>query len=593
MSFDRRTFLLGAVSTAALTVSRGRSIAGDANKGEISNLSGMRDYSKLSPDLQMLLKAQENATQAAPDYQGFVRYLGNLPIIQAMKSGNRSDFNHLMEWHAFILDLSAIDHTTIAGTNNPTFAEQFGPVATARAFAIFHLALYEAVNTIFQEHKSYRGVRAKILADVGKSPSEVSPETASVSAALAYAALGTLTALYKNKLALTIALFDTMVTLLPPATPQAIVLGTAIGQAAASEVLATRQYNPAPGVFLDGSRGISGISSLSIEPTYAQLQTEGILPANPTTIDWQIDPMVPNNIALGGHWSQVTPFVLTPGNVPIPPPFPDVTSATFKANYDDVRAQGGDATPPNIPPRFPTGTIRTGAAPDGIGLPLDANNHTFVGAFWGYDATALLCAPPREYNMNATSVALSERTITDTDTMAMYLALINIAMADAGIAAWTTKYKYHIARPVSYIRVTDPEKVVLGTKNKNWTPLGAPDSNGPVTSSNFSPPFPAYVSGHATFGGALFQTMRRFFDTAKTGEPSYHYVSDEYNGINRDPLGNVRPLVVRNFPSLTFAETENARSRIYNGVHWQIDGLMGIAIGNQVGDFVFENAFTS
>jgi len=42
-------------------------------------------------------------------------------------------------------------------------------------------------------------------------------------------------------------------------------------------------------------------------------------------------------------------------------------------------------------------------------------------------------------------------------------------------------------------------------------PLGAPASN--LTGPNFTPPFPAYPSGHAGFGGALFETLRRFYGT--------------------------------------------------------------------------------
>jgi hypothetical protein len=176
--------------------------------------------------------------------------------------------------------------------------------------------------------------------------------------------------------------------------------------------------------------------------------------------------------------------------------------------------------------------------------------------------------------------------------MAFYLALINLAIADAAIAAWTAKYLYHIARPVTYIRQFDPNGITLGTLHKNWTPQGGPDTNGPLSSVNFTPPFPAYPSGHATFGGALFQTMRLVFNTARTGEPSFQFVSDEYNGINKDAFGKVRPLVVRNFASFTSAEFENARSRIWNGIHWQFDADAGVSLGNSVANIVFAEAFT-
>ena len=54
-----------------------------------------------------------------------------------------------------------------------------------------------------------------------------------------------------------------------------------------------------------------------------------------------------------------------------------------------------------------------------------------------------------------------------------------------------------------------------------WLPLGAQSMNN-VARKNFSPNFPAYPSGHATFGAAAFQPLRCFYDkgeTARTTSP--------------------------------------------------------------------------
>ena len=92
-------------------------------------------------------------------------------------------------------------------------------------------------------------------------------------------------------------------------------------------------------------------------------------------------------------------------------------------------------------------------------------------------------------------------------------------MADAGIAIWESKYFYQFWRPVTGIREADAGTGPTGAGDGNpatvgdptFTPLGAPASN--LTGPNFTPPFPAYPSGHAGFGGALFQTLRRFYGT--------------------------------------------------------------------------------
>jgi hypothetical protein len=117
-------------------------------------------------------------------------------------------------------------------------------------------------------------------------------------------------------------------------------------------------------------------------------------------------------------------------------------------------------------------------------------------------------------------------------------------------------------------------------------PLGAPASN--LAGPNFTPPFPAYPSGHAGFGGALFETLRRFYGTDAI---PFTFVSDEFDGTTRDNEGNLRPRLSRSFATLSAAEEENGQSRIYLGIHWSFDKTEGIAQGRAVAEQVFEHAF--
>lgn len=115
-------------------------------------------------------------------------------------------------------------------------------------------------------------------------------------------------------------------------------------------------------------------------------------------------------------------------------------------------------------------------------------------------------------------------------------------------------------------------------------PLGAPASN--KGGNDFTPPFPAYGSGHATFGGALFRTLERFYGTNRV---PFVVVSDAVNGQLTDSQGNVRPRRPRAFHSLREAAVENARSRIYLGIHWQFDANEGVATGYQIADYVYDH----
>jgi len=230
---------------------------------------------------------------------------------------------------------------------------------------------------------------------------------------------------------------------------------------------------------------------------------------------------------------------------------------------------------------------------DGIVTPtVRSAEQTEIGTFWAYDGTPSLCAPPRLYNQIAMHIARQMHT--DTVDMARLLALVNTAMADAGIAAWESKYYYGFWRPVTGIRESDAGTGPSGLGDGNpltvgdpqFTPLGAPASN--LIGPNFTPPFPSYPSGHATFGGAVFQTLRRFYRTDKI---AFTLVSDEYNGSTRDRAGNLRPLRPRSFRTLSEAEEENGQSRIYLGIHWAFDKTEGINQGRRIADYVFDHAF--
>jgi hypothetical protein len=227
---------------------------------------------------------------------------------------------------------------------------------------------------------------------------------------------------------------------------------------------------------------------------------------------------------------------------------------------------------------------------------------TEIGLYWAYDGTPSLCAPQRLYNQMTAHIARLRRT--RGMPLASLLALVNTAMADAAISCWESKFFYKYWRPVAGIREAKPcvtsdpgaTSPCVGDGNPStfadpsFMPMGAPASNpaSNVLPQNFTPPFPAYPSGHATFGGALFQVLRRFF---RTDEIRFTFISDELNGVTRDNTGAARPLRPRTFKTLSQAEEENGQSRIYLGIHWKFDKTAGIAEGNSIGDWCFDHYF--
>ncbi|MFO0847193.1 MAG: vanadium-dependent haloperoxidase [Gemmataceae bacterium] len=519
-----------------------------------------------------LMKYQEQR-MPQPDVK---RFIANNPVLEEVSAGEDRDFAQVIFWNEVALRMTANDHTPPppgSGVETHPF-EQVGPARTSRAMAITHIAMFEAVNAVYRNYNSYKGIQKRIFDDTSLPP-DTKPVDVSVRHAVAIAAHNTLLKLYPNKaadLALTLAANLTQI----QESPNRATAGIAIGEAAATAILDLRKAD----------------RSDMPEPDAASFAT-----SDPFT--WKKDPLTPDlNTALGGNWRFVTPFVIERADVYRPPVPPLPGSADYMRPFKDVFDKGGDPdggkidppgnalrrpTPSNrvVDPAFPKPGENTDCKP------IVTSDETFIGKFWAYDGTALLCAPPRLYNMIATSLALNERraSIPDALELARLLALVNVAMADAGIAAWEAKYYYLYPRPVTAIRATP------GVGNAFWTPLGAPVSNAKAGRLNFSPPFPAYPSGHAVFGGALFEVLRGYWpDKAMQG---FTFVSDEYNGRNSDPGAPApRPCVPRKFADFDAPEKENAQSRIYLGIHWQFDADEGIKQGNKVGKFVFGNAFT-
>ncbi len=444
--------------------------------------------------------------------------------------------SRLRHWNEVAINSSGLDHTPVPVGDPRIFGEQIGPARSSRAIAIVHIAIFEAVNAIKGGYQSYVGVP------------RVSP-SASVDAAIAQAAHDTLNALFPSQAAACTALLVEDLARIKDGKQKAD--GIAIGQQAAAATLALR----------------AGDHSLHPEP---RVGIEFITSNDPGK--WRQDPISLIPLALGAHWSQVTPFVMQSASQFRTPPPPSLDSPEYAAAFDEVKRLGGDG--------ITTPTERTA-------------EQTEIGIYWAYDGTPSLCAPPRLYNQIAVQIAGQMRS--DVVELARLLALVNTALADAGVASWESKYFYQFWRPIGGIREADAGTGPSGLGDGNaatigdptFSPLGAPASN--LTGPNFTPPFPAYPSGHAVFGGALFEILRNFYGR---DDIAFTFVSDELNGVTLGNDGVPRDLSPRSFTSLSQAEEENGQSRIYLGIHWSFDKTEGIAQGRRVADHVFENAFT-
>jgi len=431
----------------------------------------------------------------------------------------------ILFWNDIALDAVANDHTGSAQSVN-----QRGPTRTARALAIVHLAMFDAYNSIARSFTPY-------LKNLPQAPGGASPQ-----AAIAQVAFDTLAALYPGQKTIFTTALNNFLGTLPPGPPRD--QGIAVGAEIAKRILAERK-DDGSGKEADGP------------------YTAGILPGQ-----HRPDPLNPNQGFLTPRWGAVKPFAL-PNVIDFRSPAPpELMSAAYGDSFNDVKANGAKVS-----------TTRT---PD----------ETEIGIFWGYDGSQKLGTPPRLYNQNVRDIAAQQKN--NLGQNARLFALVNLAMADSGIQCWDTKYFYNLWRPILGVRDASPGSGPTGqgdgniftTGDPNFVPLGAPRTNPAPGETNFTPNFPSFTSGHATFGGALFWTLRRFY---KKDDITFTLNSDEFNGVNKDVDGTVRPKRTRSFNSFTQALLENARSRIYLGIHYQFDAYEGADAGIKIANYVFSN----
>lgn len=416
-----------------------------------------------------------------------------------------------------------------AAVNDYTLAPgiEIGPTRLSRAMAIVQAAVYDSVNSIDPQYTPY-------LVQVP------APAGASLDAAVAQAAHDTLVAMFPNQQAF----FDSeLASSLQGIPTVAATEGVAVGSTVACYILAVRAN--------DGSQ--KDAFNQPVNYTFGQQPGQ-----------WRPDPLHPTQMPLTPDWGTVKPFGMLSEGQFLPPPPPAITSLAYATAYEEVKTLGSLNS-----------TVRTA-------------DQTQIAFFWGYDAQPGLCAPIRFYNQIAEVIAQQEGN-SEVDNARLF-ALINIAMADAGITCWGAKYQYDLWRPIQAIRENDPgtgpkglgsgNPFLVGQGDPTWQPLGSPAHDG---GGNFTPPFPTYSSGHGTIGGALFKMMEDYY-----GTDNVHFTisTDESNTISN---GTLSP---RSYDSFSQAAGENALSRIYLGIHFNFDATSAITCGDHIADYDFTHLMT-
>jgi hypothetical protein len=142
---------------------------------------------------------------------------------------------------------------------------------------------------------------------------------------------------------------------------------------------------------------------------------------------------------------------------------------------------------------------------------------------------------------------------------ARLFALLAMAIWDGAVACFETKYHFNLWRPTTAIRAAQTDGNDRTEPDPNWQPLV------------FTPPFPAYPSGHATFGGAARVILEHEFG------PGGHSIT----------LSNPKvPDIVLRYNNFKRITDDIDEGRIYGGVHYRFDQEAGALLGKRVGEYI-------
>lgn len=224
----------------------------------------------------------------------------------------------------------------------------------------------------------------------------------------------------------------------------------------------------------------------------------------------------------------VRPFALRdPWQFRVAPP-PDLGSETWAKNFDIVKRMG-----------VLTGSERTAEQTD-------------IGRFWTDN-------PFLQFNRAFRTTSFARQLTLSQN--ARFFAMTSMAMADAYIAAWDSKFFYSFWRPVTAIRAGDTDGRADTVADSAWTPLAT------------TPNHPEYPAAHPTLSAAAAATLEAFFGT------------NEVEFVVDSTVANLTTSQ-RVFSRLSDLVEESQLARVYGGMHYPQSSHHGAILGKQVGRFL-------
>ena len=291
----------------------------------------------------------------------------------------------------------------------------------------------------------------------------------------------------------------------------------------AEEVAAARIYGQLVADEVTGWADGDGYLTTRTWPRYSLLQTPGAWQPTPPDFSDAIEPW----------WGSLrTMCVDSAGWYPVAPPavFSTDSTSVFYRQAMAVYLTGGELTAEQqLIARF-------------------WDDNPFAIDFEGHMQLGIKKISPAGHWLNITSDAIASANAGFDEALIAFTA-VSVAMHDAFICCWKTKYTYNTIRPETYINTYISER---------WKPFIQ------------TPPFPEYTSGHSTISAAAATILTLIFG----GQFSFTDRSEtDYD------------LPARHFNSFQEAADEASMSRFYGGIHFMPALEQGADQGRAIGSF--------
>lgn len=361
------------------------------------------------------------------------------------------------------------------------------PPDGARTMAMVHVAIFDAANAIDRRYTPY--------AFKGDAPAGSSAE-----AAIAAAAHAVLTNLFPGQKQQTDVAYATALARVPDG--QSKTAGIALGKQVGAECFSMRAK--------DGTGAPN---------TY-----------RPRT---QPGKYVPTSLPVSMEWPNVKPWFIRDGAQFRPAPAPDLKSATWTRDYNEIESLGARRSATRTPAQ------------------------TEVGRFW-------TIVGPASWNPVVRSLAQSGRSrLVDN---ARLFALVNMAASDAFVAVFDAKYAYDFWRPITAIRNGDLDGNDATAPNPEWLPLIE------------TPMHPEYPCAHCITASAIGTVLQSQFGD---GEVSPITMTSA-----------TAPGVTHRWTRIADYVAEVNNARVWSGVHYRNSTQVGEAMGKAIGAMAVRQVLT-